>query len=42
MYGDTAVQAKNLKRHVWSLTQDNQTTQMTGMEEEYSVCIVAS
>ena len=32
------MEAKNLRRHVWSLTQENQATGITGMEEEFNVC----
>ena len=37
LYGDTAVEAKSLKRHVWSLTQGTQETGISGMEEEFNV-----
>ena len=39
LYGDTAVEAKNVKHHVWSLTQENQAGGTTGMEQEFNVCI---
>lgn len=38
LYGDTAVEAKNLKRHVWSLTQEVQGTGVTEIAEEFNVC----
>ena len=33
------MEAKNVKHHVWSLTQENQAGGTTGMEEEFNVCI---
>jgi len=40
LYGNTAIPAKGLKRQVWQLTQDNQQTGITGMEEEFNVCLM--
>jgi len=40
LYGDTAVEAKNIKHYVWSLTQENQAEGTTGMEEEFNVCLI--
>ena len=40
LYGNTAVQGKGLKRQVWLLTQENQQTGVTGMEEEFNVCLL--